>query len=88
MTKFTWFGNSVPEQLPVKQVYGIAFSADNRVVLRIEDGKYKLTGGKPENAETFEETLRREYIEELNIELEDIYYLGYLLVEDNSDKYA
>jgi 8-oxo-dGTP pyrophosphatase MutT (NUDIX family) len=88
MTKFTWFRNSVPEQLPVKQVYGIAFSADNRVVLRIEDGKYKLTGGKPENAETFEETLRREYIEELNIELEDFYYLGHLLVEDNSDKYA
>ena len=35
----------------------IAFSDDNRVVLRIEDGKYKLTGGKPENAETFEEIL-------------------------------
>ena len=42
----------------------------------------------PENAEIFEETLKREYIEELNIELEDIHYLGYLLVEDNSDKYA
>ena len=88
MADFTWFKDSVPDQLPVKQVYGIAFSADNRVVLRIEDGKYKLTGGKPENAETFEETLKREYIEELNIELEDIHYLGYLLVEDNSDKYA
>ena len=57
MVKFTWFKDSVPVQLPVKQVYGIAFSADNRVVLRIEDGKYKLTGGKPENAETFEEIL-------------------------------
>ena len=32
--------------------------------------------------------VKREYIEELNIELEDIHYLGYLLVEDNSDKYA
>ena len=85
---FTWFKDSVPDQLPVKQVYGIAFSADNLVVLRIEDGKYKLTGGKPENAETFEETLKREYIEEVNIELEDIHYLGYLLMEDNSDKYA
>ena len=88
MVKFTWFKDSVPKQLPVKQVYGIAFSADNRVVLRIEDGKYKLTGGKPENTESFEETLKREYIEELNIELEDIHYLGYLLVEENSDKYA
>jgi len=88
MADFTWFKDSVPDQLSVKQVYGIAFSADNLVVLRIEDGKYKLTGGKPENAETFEETLKREYIEELNIELEDIHYLGYLLMEDNSDKYA
>ena len=88
MVKFTWFKDLLPEQLLVKQVYGIAFSNDKRVVLRIEDGKYKLTGGKPENAETFEETLKREYIEELNIELEDIYYLGYLLVEEYSDKYA
>ena len=32
--------------------------------------------------------VKREYIEELNIELEDIHYLGYLLVEDNSDKYV
>ena len=88
MVKFTWFKDLLPEQLTVKQVYGIAFSDDKRVVLRIEDGKYKLTGGKPENVETFEETLKREYIEELNIELEDIYYLGYLLVEEYSDKYA
>ena len=88
MTKFTWIKEFVPENLPVKQVYGIAFSADNRVILRIEDGKYKLTGGKPEHGETFEETLKREYIEELNIELEDIHYLGYLFVEEKSDKYA
>ena len=88
MTKYKWFMDAVPERLPVKQVYGIAFSTDNRVVLRVEDGIYKLTGGKPENAETFEETLKREYIEELNIELESIHFLGYLLVEDHSDKYA
>lgn len=88
MVKFTWVKGLVPEKLPVKQVYGIAFSDDNRVILRIEDGKYKLTGGKPENAETFEETLKREYVEELNVELEDIHYLGYLLVDDNSAEYA
>lgn len=56
MVKFTWVKGLVPEKLPVKQVYGIAFSDDNRVILRIEDGKNKLTGGKPENAETLEET--------------------------------
>ena len=36
-----------------------------------------------------EDTLKREYLEELNIAIEDIYYLGYLLVEcDTKEKYA
>ena len=42
----------------------------------------------PEGAETFEETLRREYLEEANSELEDIRYLGYLAVEDGNETYA
>ena len=88
MAEYTWVKEAVPEGFSVKQVYGIAFSDDNRILLRIEDGQYKLTGGKPENAESFEETLKREYIEELNVGLEDIHYLGYLLIEDDSDKYA
>lgn len=32
--------------------------------------------------------MKREYIEELNIELVESYYLGYLLVEENNEKYA
>jgi len=48
-----------------------------------------LTGGKPENIDiNLEDTLKREYLEELNMEIKDIYYLGYLLVEENSEKYA
>ena len=88
MVKYTWHSNSVPNDLKVKQVYGIAFTEDSRTILRIENNKHKLTGGKPEMNETFEETLTREYIEELNIELKDIYYLGYLFVEENNEKYA
>ena len=88
MANYTWINNNVPNNLTVKQVYGIVFSDDGRILLRIEDNKYKLTGGKPENNETFEETLIREYIEELNVELEQCYYLGYLLVEENDEKYA
>ena len=80
--------NNVPDNLTVKQVYGIVFSNDGRVLLRIEGNKYKLTGGKPELNETFEETLKREYVEELNVELEECYYLGYLLVEENNEKYV
>lgn len=37
MVKFTWVKGLVPEKLPVKQVYGIAFSDDNRVILMIDD---------------------------------------------------
>ena len=88
MPDYSWFKQPVPEGLKVKQVYGICFSDDGRVILRIEDGQYKLTGGKPENNETFEQTLEREYIEELNVELEDVHYLGYFLVQENDEQYA
>ncbi len=88
MGTYTWLNEPVPENLLVRQVYGIAFSNDGRILLRIEDGKYKLTGGRPESGETFEETLLREYVEELNVILTDAYYLGYLLVDDDGSKYA
>ena len=88
MVKYTWYNIPVPRYLKVKQVYGIAFNDDGRIILRIENNKYKLTGGKPEGNESYEGTLKREYIEELNVELGDCYYLGYLLVEDNNEKYA
>ena len=88
MVKYTWYNNPVPKDLRVTQVYGIAFSKDSKILLRIEDGKYELTGGKPEANELYEDTLKREYLEELNVELEECYYLGYLLVEDNKKRYA
>ena len=88
MANYTWYNAPVPKDLKVRQVYGIVFSNDFKILLRIEDNKYKLTGGKPEKNESYEETLKREYIEELNVELDDCYYLGYLLVEDNGERYA
>ena len=88
MVNYTWYNTLVPNKIKVKQVYGIVFSNDFKILLRIEDNKYKLTGGKPEGNESYEETLKREYIEELNVEIDDCYYLGYLLVEDNNEKYA
>ena len=54
MTRFKWINNNVPNNLKVKQVYGVAFSDDGRILLRIEDGKYKLTGGKPNENESYE----------------------------------
>lgn len=89
MTKYSWLKEKVPESLDIKQVYGVVFSDEGQILLRVEDNKYKLTGGKPEPYySNFEEALKREYLEELNIEIEDIYYLGYLLVEEETkEKY-
>lgn len=90
MEQYYWKKEDVPQNLIIKQVYGVAFSNDGNILLRVEDNKYKLTGGKPEkNDKNCEETLKREYLEELNVTLVDVYYLGYLLVEDdNNEKYA
>ena len=84
MSQYKWISDKTPDNYQVKQVYGIVFSKDGRVFLRIEDFKYQLTGGKPEESETFEETLKREYLEEVNVEIEDIHYLGYLLVDEEN----
>ncbi len=69
MAKYSWVKESVPQNLVIKQVYGIVFSNEGNILLRVENNKYKLTGGKPEKYDKdFEETLKREYIEELSIE--------------------
>lgn len=86
MTKYTWIKDEVPSNLIVKQVYGIIFSNDKRIILQVENDKYNLTGGKPLTNETYEKTLKREYIEELNIDVDNFYYLGYLLVEEENIK--
>ena len=88
MSKYTWIKNTVPTDLKVRQVYGIVFTDDKRILLRIDDSKYELTGGRPEENEIYEETLKREYIEEINVDLCDIHYLGYLLVNDDNSLYA
>ncbi len=86
---YKWYKEEIPKDFKIKQVYGIVFSNDGNVLLRVDDNKYKLTGGKPEETDaSFEKTLEREYLEELNITIEDVHYLGYLLVEENSEQYA
>lgn len=89
MSKYLWVKKEVPKQLKVRQVYGVVFSEEGQILLRIDDDKYKLTGGHPEEKDScFEDTLKREFMEELNVELKKIYYLGYLLVEENSEQYV
>ena len=89
MSKYLWIKSDVPKQLEVRQVYGIVFSDEGKILLRMDDNKYKLTGGHPEKKDNcFENTLKREFIEEINVELKEIYYFGYLLVEESTEQYA
>ena len=90
MTKYSWIKEKLPQNLEIRQVYGIVFTDYGKILLRIDDGKYKLTGGKPELYDNnLKDTLKREYLEELNVEIKNTNYLGYLLVEEETgEKYA
>lgn len=85
MTIYRWTKGNVPSNLEIKQVYGIAFDDYGRILLRTDDNEYKLTGGKPEPYDnSIEETLKREFLEEANTELENIYMLGYQYVDEKN----
>ena len=91
MAQITWEKGNVPAGMEVRQVYGVFFDKQGRVLLRIEKGKYKLTGGKPEkNDSDYYATLRRELREEANCTVGDLWMVGYQKVdeEDGTPAYA
>ena len=91
MAQITWEKGNVPAGMEVRQVYGVFFDKQGRVLLRIEKGKYKLTGGKPEkNDSDYYATLRRELREEANCTVGDLRMVGYQKVdeEDGTPAYA
>ena len=46
MVNYTWHNSNVPNDLKIKQVYGITFTDDGRTILRIEDDAIKLAKEK------------------------------------------
>lgn len=81
MVKFIWHNGEVPATLKVKQVYGLLFTKDGRMLVRIEkapSGKnYSLAGGTPEAYDKdLEATLRREVIEEVTPKLTSLLWLA------------
>ena len=46
MVNYTWHNSNVPNDLRIKQVYGITFTDDGRTILRIEDDAIKLAKEK------------------------------------------
>ena len=80
-----WHSGEVPSSLRVRQVYGIIFTEDGRVLLKEEDGRFSLAGGTPEDFdEDMEATLRRELIEEVNTSIETPILLGYQEVDEEN----
>lgn len=64
----------------IKQVYGIIFNDEGKVLVVNTVGNWQVPGGKPEPGESIVETLIRESLEEADVELKDITPLGYQYV--------
>ncbi len=63
----------------VTQISGVCFTRFGEVlIISGRSGKWGIPGGKPEEGESFEETLRREVEEEANVLIESILPLGFL----------
>ena len=77
MNAHKWIESEVPTGLEIRQVYGFIFSPDGRILLLEDEGQFNLPGGKPENGESFAETLIREAEEEAQVTIASIEYLGY-----------
>lgn len=68
------------------QVYGVCFS-DDQIVIGYGGKKqaWGLIGGTIEEGETFEETFKREIVEESNMEVRSSLPIGYQKVTDTRD---
>lgn len=83
---YKWVDGEVSPELPVKQVYGIVFSKDGKILLKKDGEHYSLPGGKPEPEDSrMEDTLKRELDEEVNVSACNIVMLGYQLVDEQNN---
>ena len=91
MVKIIWHFGEPPKDMPVRQVYAIAFDEYGRMLLKsdIKDGKryFGMIGGTPESFDKDRiATLKREYVEEVNTTLKDpIFLIGYQVIEGDRD---
>ncbi|MFA5828388.1 MAG: NUDIX hydrolase [Candidatus Shapirobacteria bacterium] len=76
---YTWIpADDLKKFQPIKQAYGVCVNDDKETLIYRAPGKtnWNLPGGTPEGNESPIETLKRELIEEVDIEVERIKPLG------------
>lgn len=82
--------DSIENYSPITQVYGICFNDEGQILIARSSAtaSWQIPGGHPENNEKINQTLQRELIEEVDIEVEKIKLLGVQKVEvvDYPDK--
>ena len=91
MIKIIWHYGESPKDMQVRQVYAIVFDEYGRTMLKSEKVGDKLVygmiGGTPESFDKDRiDTLKREFLEEVNTSLKDpIYFVGYQIIEGDKD---
>ena len=88
---FTWISTTDFEGYkPITQIYGVCVNDKGEVMIQRKTDKHpwSLPGGTVEKGESLEETLRRELLEEVDIEIEEIKTIGIQRVDfpNNPDK--
>ena len=88
MTRYIWHNEAIPRDLRINQVHAVLVTDDGRILLRIKNGDYRLTGGHPEpEDQDADATIRREAREESDVEVDKIDYIGYQEVFDDDDNH-
>lgn len=86
----TWIkSDSLTDFAPITQVYGICFDEKDRILVCRKPGEsWQIPGGTPEQNESLEDTLRREFLEEVNVGIRNPKPLGVQQVDypDNPNK--
>lgn len=89
MIRYDFYAEKMTGNLEVKQVHAVLLTYDGRVLLRYKNGEARLVGGRPESNDVdWEDTLRREALEEANCEIDKTDYIGYQKVSGDGEPYA
>ncbi len=93
-TRFEWNVKNLHRNVQVKQIYArIYLKSDKKIIIVSKDGsKRQMPWWKPEEWETFFETLHREINEETSININNYSIIGpiqfwYYYIEENWEKY-